>query len=251
MKKNTLILFLFCISLISNAQDLKTELGLITGMTSMQSDYGERSHFGSSYANIGFGSGIVFYVGESDIRKTWNDRANMFQDHMRLRVEVSYMQTKLVHRGVYTLGSSSSTVLYNAMEGTSRVLNYGAQIEYNIFRISNKQYVDPYLSVGFLVNTNMPNLSSSLGDIETNPSLIPNVYNNGVYLDNNNSTSLIMGFGTRLRPKSYFNNSIYLLDFRWQKFNSDMVDGLTPTIEANKYNDWLLFISAGYIFSLN
>ncbi|MEE9349037.1 MAG: hypothetical protein V3U80_03255 [Flavobacteriaceae bacterium] len=251
--KNVLIAVLLTFYIGKNmyAQSINTEVGLLTGTTSMQSDYGEREHFGSSYANIGFGAGAVVYFSADNKRRRWNDRYNSFQEHLRLRAEVSYMRTKLIHRGAYTQGSGANTILYNAMEGTSSILNYGVQIEYSIFKMSNQSFVDPYLSIGFLANSNSPQLISILGEVDTDPSLIPPVYNDGVFLDKNKSTSLIMGFGTRLRPKSYYNKSIYLVDFRWQKFNSDIVDGLNPTLTANKYNDWLLFFSLGYIFNFN
>ena len=251
MKKYILILFLILYSIKNNAQDLKSEFGLIAGATSMQTDYGERGHFGSSYANMGFGFGGVFYLSFDNIRKRWNDRTTGLKDHIRLRAEISYMKTNLKQRGKYTQGTSSQTVLYNAMRGTSTMLNYGGQLEYTIFGISSKQNFDPYLSIGFLANSNTPQLESELGDINTNPNLIPNVYNDGVFLEKNNSTSLILGVGARMKPKDYNSKSIYLVDFRWQRFNSDIVDGLAPKLSANKFNDWLLFISFGYIFNLN
>ncbi|HIP36390.1 MAG TPA: hypothetical protein EYG85_06015 [Crocinitomix sp.] len=242
----TLLLSTFC-----NAQKLDPEVALFSGITSMQTDYGERKHFGSSYANIGFGVGAAFYLNFSKKSNNWNDRVRYFEEHFRLRLELSYMQTKLVHRGQYTEGNSPDTVLYNAMEGTSTILNYGAQIEYSIFDISKKQFFNPYVSVGFLANSNTPKLESSLGNIQTNTALIPNVYSDGLFLEKNNSTSLILGFGTRLQPKSYYSKSIYLIDFRLQRFNSDIIDGLKPNLSANKYDDWLLFFSVGYIFSFN
>jgi len=250
MKKQHLILILL-ISINSKAQDLKSELGIITGLTSMQTDYGERGHFGSSYANTGFGSGGVYYLSFDNIRKRWNDKTTNLKDHIRLRIELSYMQANMIHRGRYTQGNSSFTKKYNAMKGKSQIFNYGLQFEYTLFNISDQRTINPYVSAGFLGNANTPKLESTLGDIKTNTNLVPSVYDNGIHLDKNNSTAIILGIGTRMRPKSYNNKSIYLIDFRWQRFNSDNIEGLTPQIDGNKFNDWLLFISIGYIFNIN
>jgi len=251
MKKPIFTLYAILMGYVCFAQNINSEVAFFTGMTSMQTDYGERGHFGSSYANVGFGFGGAFYLSFNNKMVHWNDRSQSLKEHLRIRLEISYMQTKLIHRGKYTQGTSINTIKYNAMIGTSKILNYGAQFEYTIFPLSSNQYVDPYLSIGYLANSNSPQLKSSLGNIETDPSLIPPVYNDGVFLDKNNSGSLILGFGTRLRPKSYYNNSIYLINFRWQKFNNDVVDGLKPNLAANKYNDWLLFLSVGYIFNFD
>ncbi len=251
MTKQYVVILIFLISLNCIAQDLKSELGIISGLTSMQTDYGERGHFGSSYANIGFGVGGVYYLSFDNIRNRWNDKTTNFKDHIRLRVELSYMQTNLIHRGKYTQGTRPFTKLYNAMKGKAQIINYGLQFEYTVFNISDQRTFNPYLSMGFLGNRNIPKLESTLGDINTNPSLIPSIYNNRTYLNGNNSTAIILGIGARIRPKGYNKKAIYLIDFRWQRFNSDKIEGLTPQINANKYNDWLLFISLGYIFNLN
>jgi len=250
MKKVIFVLILLINSIVFS-QDLRYDIGIISGATSMQTDYGERGHFGSSYANMGFGIGGVYYISYDYLRIKWNDRTTHLKDHLRLRLELSYMKTNLIHRGKYTEGNPSFTELYNAMKGTSTILNYGLQFEYTLFNMSAEKRFSPYVSVGFLGNSNTPKLESTIGNIETNPNLIPSVYDNGVFLEKNSSTALILGVGARFKPKDYYNKSIYLIDFRWQRFNSDNIDGLSPKINANKFNDWLLFFSIGYIYNLN
>ncbi len=251
MTKFHLAMLIFLVTTYSNAQDLKSEIGVITGMTSMQTDYGERAHFGSSYANVGFGIGGVYYLSFDNFRKRWNDKTTYLKEHIRLRVELSYIQANLIHRGRYTRGNTNFTKLYNAMKGKAQIFNYGLQFEYTLHDMSNQKRVNPYISVGFLGNKNTPKLESSLGDINTNPYLIPSVYNNGIYLKSNSSTAIILGIGTRINPKDKNKKTSFLIDFRWQRFNSDKIEGLTPKINANKYNDWLLFISIGYTFNIN
>lgn len=250
MKKLIVVLILFA-NFVIFSQDLRYDIGIISGTTSMQSDYGERSHFGSSYANVGFGIGGVYYLCYDYLRIKWYDRTTHLKDHLRLRLELSYLKTNLIHRGKYTQGNPQFTEFYNAMRGTSNIVNYGLQFEYTLFNMSDEKIMNPYVSVGFLGNSNTPKLESTLGNIEENSNLIPNVYANGTFLEKNNSTSLILGVGARFRPKNYYSKSMYLVDFRWQRFNSDIVDGLKPTLNANKFNDWLMFFSIGYIYNLN
>ncbi|MEE9348597.1 MAG: hypothetical protein V3U80_00965 [Flavobacteriaceae bacterium] len=250
MRKLIFILVIFIHNSVLS-QDLLYDVGIISGATSMQSDYGERGHFGSSYANMGFGIGGVYYVSYDNFRKQWNDRTTFLKEHLRARLELSFMKTNLIQRGKYTQGNPSFTQYYNSMKGTSNTINYGLQIEYTLFNMSDRKKIDPYVSFGFLGNSNSPKLISALGDIETDSNLIPSVYDDGVFLDKKNSTSLTIGMGARLKPKEFYNKSIYLLDFRWQRFNSDFIDGLSPTLDANKHNDWLLYLSIGYIYNLN
>ena len=214
----------------------------------MQTDYGERGHFASSYANIGYAFGGIMYLSVSDKRKYWNQRGNFYYDHFRLRFEISFMKTKLKHRGRYTEGTSENTIKYNAMRGISTILNYGFQIEYSISPISDNQFLEPYVSFGILRNSNKPQLNSTIGNINTDNSLIPTVYTNGVFLNKNTSFSPIISAGIRVNKNE---KSKYLIDFRLQRFNSDIVEGLKPKLDANKFNDWLLCMSFGYILKLN
>ncbi len=242
-------LFIIFVCTFSYAQNLISEFGVFTGATSMQTDYGERGHFGSSYANVGFGIGGVYYLSFNNYKIIWHDRTTYLKEHFRLRIELSYMKTNLIHRGKYTQGNTIFTKKYNAMRGTSAIFNYGTQIEYTMFNMSDGKSLNPYLSIGFLGNINTPKLESKLGDIKSSPYLIPTVYNGGVFLNRNNTTSFIVSAGTRINPKN--KKATYLIDFRWQRFNSDTVEGLIPRISANKFNDWLLFIHIGYVFRIN
>jgi hypothetical protein len=245
------IVSLFFINSIYS-QKFNFELGLVGGLVSMQTDYGERSDFASSYGNIGYGIGGVYYISAGHKKRRWNDRAMLGMDHIRLKAEISYMQTKLRHRGAYTQGTSEQTLLYNALIGTSSILNYGIQFEYTVFRINADKRINPYISLGVLLNSNTPKLESALGTIDNqNSNLIPNVYDNGIFLEKNNSSAITFGFGTRINSKDPYNNSKFLIDFRWQRFNSDTIEGLDPKIAANKDADFLLYLSIGYIFSLN
>ncbi len=247
MKKKYNTVFLVLLMYITvTAQDLKSEFGFFTGLVSMQTDYGERGHFGSSYANIGFGVGGVYYMSFDDQRKRWNDKMGL--SHFRIRAELSYIQVNLKHRGKYTYGNSNFTKLYNAMDGKASIFNYGMQLEYALFSFSGDEKFNPYLSLGFLGNRNKSKITSSLGDVALNSNLLPSIYRDGINTEATNSTAIIVGVGTRIKPKNNF-KSTYLIDFRWQRFNSDLIEGLSPKIEANKYNDWLFFVSVGYVFN--
>lgn len=247
----TILLLLLLISVTIKAQYFDSEAGLFIGATSMQSDYGEKGHFNSSYGNLGFGIGAVYYISFNSNIRRWNDKSQQLKEHLRLKAEVSYMKTGLIHRGAYTEGTSAQTLLYNAMKGTSTTINYGFQLEYTIFNKSDDHRFEPYVSLGLLGNSNTPELESGLGNIETDPNLIPTVYNNGVFLEKTNSSSVTFGAGARIKSSDLNNKNSILIDFRWQRFDSDVIEGLKPTLDANQNKDYLLFLSIGYVFSLN
>lgn len=79
------------------------------------------------------------------------------------------MTTKLIHRGQYIQGSSPQTILYAGMRGTSKILNYGLQMEYSLFNMSDERHFNPYFSLGLLGNSNTPELESAFGSINENP----------------------------------------------------------------------------------
>ncbi len=247
--KLKLIIAVFIISIYAtNGQDLNHEIGIFAGVISMQTDYGQRKDFSSSYGNVGFGVGAAYYVSFNEVYGRWNDRSTYMKSHVRLKLEFSYMSNSFKHHGEYTKGTSLETVKYNAMQGSTKLLNYGAQFEYLIYKNYDLRKWEPYVSAGlFMVNYNAA-LKSSLGDISQDASLLPNVYGaNSVFLNKDKTQSFSFGGGSRYN----LDNFTMTFDFRWQRFLSDTVDGLKPKIPANKYNDWLLFFNVGAVFKLN
>ncbi len=249
MKKSIFFALVLSFSLTVFSQiNLLHEAGVIAGPVSMQTDFGERHHFPSSVLNIGYGVGLVYYISVDPNRMRWNQRGDYLQNHLKLRFELSYMQDKLIQRGRYIEGNSVQAALLKGIVANPKLFNAGAQIQFSVFSASDFKSWEPYFSLGGMFTSYKPQLESLLGDIETNPSLIPNAYINGIHNDGGSAGSLVLGAGTTYTT----NNDLKLIfDFRWQRFLADDIDGLTPLISANKYNDWLFFLNVGVAFKLN
>jgi len=249
MKKNFLFSFIFLISIVSFSQiKLLHEVGFIAGPVSMQTDFGERHHFPSSVLNIGYGVGLVYYISSDPDRIRWNQRGVYLENHLKARLEISYMQDNLVQRGRYVEGNSVQALLLRGIVGNSKLFNMGGQVQFSVFSASDKRNLEPYFSLGGMYTSYKPEVKSLLGDIEADPSLIPSAYIGGIHNEGGKVGSLILGAGTTYTTN---NDLKFIMDFRWQRFLKDDIDGLTPLISANKYNDWLFYLSFGMSFKLN
>jgi hypothetical protein len=249
MYKRLILLIALLSSFINFSQTkLLHEIGVITGPVSMQTDFGERHHFPSSVLNIGYGIGVVYYLSFDENNARWNQRGSYLQNYLKLRFEVSYMKNKLIQRGRYIEGNSNQALLLKGIIGDSKLFNVGGQVEFSIFSAMDNRHLKPYVSIGGMYTSYNPTIESIYGDIETDPSLIPTAYIGGIHNKSGATGSLIIGAGTRYVTDS---NLKFVMDFRWQRFIKDDIEGLTPLISANKYNDWLFFFNVGIVFSLN
>ncbi|HFS67662.1 MAG TPA: hypothetical protein ENK67_05560 [Flavobacteriia bacterium] len=249
MYKKIILILIFLVSVNGISQNkLLHEIGIVAGPVSMQTDFGERHHFPSSVLNIGIGVGLVYYISFDPERTYWNQRGDYLQNHSKLRFEISYMQDKLIQRGRYIKGNSTQAILLKAVTANPKLFNFGAQYEFSLFSAADQKNFEPYFSIGGMYSLYQPNLKSALGDVETNPSILPNAYINGIHNEKGKVGSLTLGAGTTYTTDSDLK---FIVDFRWQRFISDKVDGLTPLIPANKYNDWLFFLNVGMVFKLN
>jgi len=252
---------IFCFLIATTyAQDKSShEIGFIFGSASFTTDYGERYDFQSNVGgNVGPGFGLVYYLNFTDYRYKWNQRTNYFQEHFRLRSELSYMQSNLEHYGIYAETPSYAGEQLRAMHGKTQVFNVGAQLEFHIVDIvdfATRHYAklnfSPYVSLGLMADFYNPSLTSDLGDWREDPSVLYPKWAvpGAVDVSAGITGSLTWGAGTRLRLGEY---SDLLLEARWQYFFSNWVDGLNAKPDpANKYNDWLLFVHFGYVYYLN
>ena len=76
------------------------EIGVIAGPVAFQSDFGVRNDFETNSGNTGFGIGIVHYINfayRADCNCYSTD--TYFNDHFKLRNEISWNKTKLNHFG--------------------------------------------------------------------------------------------------------------------------------------------------------
>jgi hypothetical protein len=76
------------------------EIGIIAGPVVFYSDYGQRNNIETNMKNVGMGIGLIHYLNFA-YRADCNcyTRDTYFNDHFKLRNEVSYHKTQLEHFG--------------------------------------------------------------------------------------------------------------------------------------------------------
>ncbi len=251
------LLLLFGCSNLAKAQfGFSHEVGVIVGPVAFQSDYGERHDISTNMGNTGIGIGLIHYLNFS-YRADCNCYApeTYFNDHFKLRSELSYNKTKLEHFGEYIKNKNS--VFSNqlrAMRGETAVTNIGMQLEY--FPLSIRDFtatigsLAPFVSLGAQFSYYNPEAYSVLGDGELgqDPSITPIKYFDA--FDNTGGTtwSIVGSVGTRYKLTEL---SDLMIDLRMQYYFSNWVDGLSPNpnkYPENKANDWLVWLNVGYIY---
>lgn len=244
------------------AQDKRShEIGIIAGIASFTTDYGQRYNFNANVGgNNGPGIGIIYYLNFTDYRYRWNQRTNYFSEHFRVRAELSYMSAKLDHFGKWAEQPTENGAKLRAHHGKTYLVNLGAQLEFHIVDIVDfgsrripKLWFSPYISGGVFVDFYNPSIWSDNGDWRDPgvlyPKWDPNLFPNATNVNPGVTMSATLGFGTRFKIGEY---SDLLFEARWQYFFSNYVDGLNAKPDpANKYNDWLLWVHIGYVYYLN
>ena len=268
----------FCLFLImqtANAQlGFSHEIGAIVGPVQFRSDYGERDDSKTNTGNSGYGIGLIHYINfayRADCNCYTTD--TYFNDHFKLRNEISYNKTNLEHFGKWVgnrIAADGSVVPRNTVEanqlrghkGAAKNLDIGTQIEF--FPLSIRDFQGfaysfaPFVSLGVHYTSFTPEVSttyanpdpSKTGDV-TDPS---NFYSgwsgkpDSVDASPGSTWSIVSSVGVRYKLTKL---SDLMLDLRWQYYFNDYVDGLNHDIESDKYNDWLVWLNVGYIYYLN
>lgn len=258
-----LVCFFF---LISNQKALSQfgfshEIGVITGPVAFYSDYGVRNDFETNSGNTGFGVGLIHYLNFA-YRSDCNcyTRDSYFNDHFKLRNEISYNRTELQHLGKWVDPNRDSDFAryLRSIRASTSVIDIGSQLEYFPFSIrdfsASRGAFAPFLSLGVHYVSFDPEASTTDGSPLENV-LFPKYL--GAYQQEASSTwSIVTSVGVRYKLSPL---SDLMLDARWQYYFSDWVDGLNPTFEnngnriqvpENKANDWLFWLNFGYIYYL-
>lgn len=250
MKHLTLILSLLFIT-TSFSQNFNHEIGVSAGAISMQTDYKERKNdFAASYRNVGFVTGVAYYFSFASSGNRWNDRTVFLKNHFRLKLDANYMQNNFIHRGesIYTNSNPIDAVEMAAMQGNTKIYNFGVHIEYLILDSFYESKFEPYLAGGFYYVIYDPELESKLGDWRDNPTFLPEEYlNGGVHLDISKTQSFAFGIGSRYN----LGNFTMFFEVKAQRFMSDELEGLNPQVGENKNKDWLSSAQMGIIFKLH
>lgn len=235
------------------------EVGAIVGPVGFQSDYGVRGDGETNFGNTGIGIGIIHYMNFS-YRADCNCYATptYFNDHFKVRSELSYNKTNLEHYGKWVDPSRTNVFAQQlrAMKGSTAVTNIGMQLEY--FPLSIREFsatpgkLAPFVSLGAQFSYYKPEAYSELGPgLGELLEVTPVKYIDGVTNEAGTVWSVVASVGTRYKLTIL---SDLMIDLRWQYYFSNWVDGLNPNPDVyteNKANDWLVWLNVGYIYYLD
>jgi hypothetical protein len=252
------LILLFALSNSATAQfGFSHEIGAILGPVAFQSDYGQRHDFSTNVGNTGYGIGIIHYLNFS-YRAECNcyTPETYFNDHFKLRSELSYNKTELQHFGKWVEPSRTSLIAtqLRAMRGSTAVTNVGMQLEF--FPLSIREFtatkgsLAPFISLGGQFSFYSPEAWSTLGEINTQLTT-PDKYLDGWKDQGGTVWSIVSSLGCRYRLNDVGD---LMVDMRLQYYFSNWVDGLNPDptrYPENKANDWNVWFNFGYIYYLN
>lgn len=264
----SLFLILFASHSAFSQLGFSHEVGLITGPVAFQSDFGERHDFETNKGNTGIGIGLIHYINfayRADCNCYTTD--NYFNDHFKLRTEISWNKTKLNHFGEWVKDSrtSANADKLRAHSGEANNFDIGMQIEYFPLSIRSFQAFSykfaPFISLGAHYVSYNPKASTSYinpDPILNDPGNINNQNNfySGWTDDKNppidispgNTWSIVSSIGARYKIAPL---SDLMIDLRWQYYFSNWVDGLNHKLPSDKNNDWLVWLNFGYIYYLD
>lgn len=234
------------------------EIGAIAGPIAFQSDYGQRNNSASSFGNSGYGIGLIHYLNfsyKSDC--SCYTPETFFNDHFKLRSELSYNKTNFKHFGEWVDDSKQSlgAKQLRAMRGSTAVTNIGMQLEFYPFSIRqftvSKGSFAPFISLGgqfsFYSPTAYSEMGAGLGQLST---VTPTKFIGAFDTKGGTTWSVVSSIGTRYKLNEL---SDLMVDLRMQYYYSNWVDGLSPNpniYAENKSNDWLVWLNFGYIYYL-
>ncbi len=266
MTSKTIIFFcvlLFGISNTANAQyGFSHEIGVIAGPVAFQSDFGERYDLSTNAGNTGYGIGIIHYLNFSYTAEcNCFTPETYFNDHFKLRSELSHNKTELDHFGQWVEGKSSlGKEQLRAMNGNATVTNIGMQLEFFPWSIRDFSATieswGPFISLGAQFSFYNAEVSSTMGPLGTPLTTFPKYLvptddrPYGYSTEAGSVWSVVSSVGTRYKLAPL---SDLMVDLRFQYFFSNWVDGLNPNPEIykeNKANDWLVWFNVGYIYYL-
>jgi len=269
LKQIFLIIAFVAIGSFSYAQlGFSHEIGVITGPVQFRSDFGQRFNEENNIGNTGYGIGIVHYISfayRADCNCYTSD--TYFNDHFKLRSELSFNKTSLGHFGEWVdeTQTSANADRLRAHTGEAQNLDIGMQLEYfplsiRAFSIRPGSWA-PFVSLGAHYTMSSPKQFTTYaapGAISDQNVLNPdNIYqpwiaaSGGEYpirTDKVNAFSMVASVGTRYKLTIL---SDLMIDLRFQYYFNDWIDGLNHNLDSNKFNDHLVWLNVGYIYYLD
>jgi hypothetical protein len=275
MTKYSSLIILFLLTTVSSLQaqfGFSHEVGVIAGPVAFQSDYGERHDFQTNAGNTGIGVGLIHYLNFS-YRADCNcyTPETYFNDHFKLRTELSFNKTKLNMFGEWVTpekvnkpdpspGVPNSAKQLKSMEGSTSVTDIGMQLEYYPWSIRDFTATTgsfaPFVSLGAHFSFFNPEVHSTLGKLDA-INVHPKYWApsdgqaHGFSNESGSTFSVVSSVGSRYKLTPL---SDLILDLRLQYYFSNWVDGLNPNpaiYKENKANDWNVWLNFGYIYYLD
>lgn len=266
----------FCLVLISHTAQSQLgfshEIGVIAGPVEFRSDLGSRNDEATNLGNSGIGIGIIHYINfayRADCNCYSTD--TYFNDHFKLRNEISWNYTKLDHHGEWVAPDKTSVNAdkLRAHSGVAENFDIGTQLEWFPRSIRSFQafsyLLAPYVSLGIHYTSSSPQASTTYGDGNVfdarniysywyqDPTFLPPVpagetRQYPIDPSQRSDWSLVTSVGVRYKIGVL---SDLLLDLRWQMYFNDWVDGFNHKLSYNKFNDWLIWLNVGYVYYLD
>ena len=256
MRTTLAIIFVIACILESKAQHYTHDIGVFIGSTSLQTDYGERSHFGSDIKNSNLSFSAVHYLHFFNRTLRW-DPNNVLHNHLMVKSEIQYTSnTELKHHGKYADRQSTSGEKLRAMKGSLRMLNLGIHLEYFLKPLEEFIYphtdisFNPFFTFGVQYSFYNNGLKSDLGDYRQDVTVLPNKYQDvtSLAIGSGQSFALNMGIGTRYKLTEKID---LVAQFNYQYFFTDKLDGLKAEVFENKNNEWASNVQIGLVYHLN
>jgi len=231
------------------------EVGVFVGAYNLRSDFGERQNFESS-TNTGFAVGLVHYVNFS-YRRNYNFQnfQTYFNEHFKIKSELSYNQTNLAHFGTWVDESRISENAERLRNHTGRANNFNIGTQLEFFPVEIRGFENgrnnflPFVALGIQYTFFQPEVYTSYGDGNINN--LSNFYlpwqvdeDPFISTEAGNTFSIVGGFGTRYKVTPLTD---LVLEMRWQYYFNDFVDGLNHKLDSNQNNDWAIWLTLGYV----
>ena len=252
----TSILLLVLVQLTANAQHFTHDIGFHAGTATIQTDYGIRDNFLSSYGNsaISISATHTLHFFNKDPR--WNADHKLWS-YLALRSEINIItNANFQHYGRFVNQDTDLGRELRAMTGTTSITSVGFQLEYYIKCLKDFVYPwsdikwNPYILAGIQYSRFKNTLNSTLGDWEQDITVLPDKWRVPGALDVGPGSTFAGTFGAGIRYK--FTSKIdFNAQLNWQFFLSDAVDGLQANVIENKNNEWLINFQVGVIYHLN
>jgi hypothetical protein len=241
----------------STAQHTTHDIGVFAGLSIIQTDFGQRDNFKSSAANGSLSLTVAHYMHFFNQERRWNSDKEVFNNLM-VKTELSYVTNNTFqHHGFWTeLAGTDLARQLNAMTSTINMFVIGVQLEYYLNNLEEFIYpysdssFNPYFTFGLKYAFYNNKLTSTLGDWESDITLLPVKYRTpgALAVGSGGALAFTMGLGTRYKLTDKLDLSA---QFQWQTFFSDAIDGLQADVIENKNNEWATSFQFGVVYHLN